>query len=248
MRTSFLILISSLFFSLPVSAAAEDTAPAPQTDKRALIGEVTFEDSSPVRNTYAETQDSVIEHFKKLSELTPQLAQGATGEVPPLSDNAIAYLNAVYLYCAVNYGECPLVLDAVLEGDIINSKISRQVQCPSMTRFWKSWVRTDMEARHKYMVKTAFLKQTSDFNQNKRVAYIKCQDTVSKQIAGNETDAAFFKERYRADSAHALTAAKMAKLLEDLKIKVPNIFGAVGTSFGSVEKPKGSVGQVKVRR
>lgn len=248
MRIPATAIITAFVITNSVLCRADTNSPE-TTDKRSLIGEITFEDSAPAQNTYAQTQDAAIDYFHKLSDLTSQLAQGATsGSVPPPSDNMLSYLNAAYLYCAVNYGECPLILDAILEGDIVNSRMSKDAQCPTMTRFWKSWVRGDMEARHKYLVKTAFLKVTSDFNQQKRPAYIKCKETVATQISAKEPDNVYFKARYGADSAHTLVAAKTAKLLEELKVKVPNVFGAVGSSFTSGEKPSSSPGQVKVRR
>lgn len=234
MRCLFnLTAAASILLSIS-TARAEDPAPASTTDNRALIGEINIEESGPVRTTYAETQDSAIQYFKNLSEVIATLSQGAVGaSVPAADDNMLTYLTAAYLYCAVNFGECPIILDAILESDVINSRVSKVAQCPNMTRFWKLWVKNDMEARHKYMVRTGHLKTTSDFNQNKRPSYIKCQQTVAKAIQSGKSDELYFKERYTPDSAHTLVAARAARLLEDLKVKVPNVFSAVGTSFNA---------------
>ncbi|MBN8548248.1 MAG: hypothetical protein J0M12_02910 [Deltaproteobacteria bacterium] len=243
------IVRTAFILSLLLAPSYAGAQPAGKEDDRALIGGIHYEDSSPARNTYAETQDAAIDYFHKLAEVTSQLGQGATtGAVPAPRDNVIAYLNAAYLYCALNYGECPLVLNGILEADIINSRLAHQAQCPIMTSFWKAWVRSDMEARQKYQVKTGFLKVTADFNQQKRPAYIKCQETVQNEIAPKESDAIFFKSRYSADSSHALTAAKTAKLLEGIKVKVPNVFAAVGSGFGSAEPAKEEGRSIKVKR
>ena len=243
----------AFFFSLvlvpAISAYAEPPAATTTGNDRSLIGGIHYEDSAPAQNTYAQTQEAAIDYFHKLADLTSQLAQGATtGAVPAPTDNMLSYLNAVYLYCAVNYGECPLVLNAILEADVINSRLAKEAQCPIMTKFWKSWVRSDMEARQKYLVKTSFLKVSSEFNQNKRPAYIKCQETVAKEISAKEPDAMYFKSRYSADSAHTLVAAKTAKLLEEIKAKIPNVFGAIGSSFSSGEDTKKAAPQIKVKR
>lgn len=214
-----------------------------------LIGEINIEDSGPQRDSYADIQRGAIEYFRKLASTTAQLSQGAvSASVPAMDDNTLTYLNAMYLYCAVNYGECPLLLDGILETDIINSRVAKKAECPNMTRFWKLWVKSDMEARHKYMVRTGYLKVTSDFNEQKRPAYLKCQETVSKAIAGQDSNEAFFKERYRADSAHALIAARNVKLLEEISAKVPNIFAAVGTSLASQSETSAGGGAKSERR
>lgn len=46
-------------------------------------GDINIEDSGPAKNTYSDTQSETIEYFKKLAEITTQLAQGAsTGTIP----------------------------------------------------------------------------------------------------------------------------------------------------------------------
>ncbi len=226
-------LMLGLFFVLALShtpARADDAADSIPS----LIGEINIDQSSTTKDSYPLTQDRAIEYIKNLNDVIATLSHGAQGaSIPTPTDNILSYLNAAYLYCAVNIGECPVILDAVLETDIINSRVSKIAQCPNMTRFWKLWVKSDMEARHKYLVKTGYLKTTSDFNQNKRPAYIKCQQTVASETAGSGSDEAYFKARYTPDSAHTLVAARTLKLIEEMKVKIPNLFAALGTSFGA---------------
>lgn len=233
LRSALLTLSAFVFVNtLPCSSAFAQGGSGGNSPS--LMGEINIEDSSPQRDAYSDIQRGAIDYFKKLAATTAQLGQGAvSASVPALDDNTLTYLNAMYLYCAVNYGECPLVLDGILETDVINSRVAKKAECPNMTRFWKLWVKSDMEARHKYMVRTGYLKVTSDFNEQKRPAYLKCQETVSKSISGDDSNEDFFKERYRADSAHALVAARTAKLLEEISEKVPNVFAAVGTTLTS---------------
>lgn len=220
------LLLLGTILNMPLQAKAE----AGQAN---LSGEISYEESKPVKSSYSDTQDEAISYFEQLQVHMDKLTSGQiSGNVPDLNDSLLNYLTAVYLYCAVNFGECPMVLDALLEVDVINSRLSRQVQCPMMTKFWKFWVRNDMENRHKYMVKTGFLKVTSDFNQKKRAAYLKCADTVQSEISSNLSDAAFFAGRYHKDAAKNLVATKVTKLLKDVRQKVPNVFVAVGAQAG----------------
>jgi hypothetical protein len=243
---SALLTLSAVVLVHTVSAYAQEGA---AENTPSLIGEINIEDSGPQRDSYADIQRAAIGYFKKLASITGQLGQGAvSASVPAMDDNTLTYLNALYLYCAVNYGECPLLLDGILETDIINSRVAKRAECPNMTRFWKLWVKSDMEARHKYMVRTGYLKVTSDFNEQKRPAYLKCQETVGRAIAGSDTNEAFFKERYRADSAHALIAARNVKLLEEISAKVPNIFAAVGTTLSSQSETGAGSGAKAERR
>jgi hypothetical protein len=198
-----------------------------------LTGEISYEESKPVKNTYSSIQDATITYFEQFQAHITRLADGqSSGSIPELDEGMINYLTAVYLHCAVNFGECPMVLDAILEIDVVNSRQTREVRCPMMTKFWKYWVRNDMENRHKYMVKTGYLKVTSDFNQNKRTAYLKCQDTVQSEINSKEADSEFFKKRYHRDAPKNLVAIKLVTLLKDIRSKIPNIFVAVGAQSG----------------
>lgn len=198
-------------------------------ENKSLMGEIAFEDSAPQKNSYATTQDKTLDYFKQLASHVEHLAEGqASGQLPTLEEAGLNYLTGVYLYCAVNFGECSMLLDAILEIDLINSKLNAKAECPNMTKFWKFWVRNDMESRHKYMVKTGFLKVTSDFNQHKRPSYIKCQGKIQQQIDTKVNQSEFFKSRYSSDSPYNLVAVKAVKLLEDVKRRIPNIFVAVG--------------------
>ena len=227
-----LLALSVICLTCVFSTVSFSTVSQAQTKSAAgpnLSGEISYEESTPVKNQYVQVQDETISYFENLQEhMQRQMRAEGSGNVPALSDAQLNFLGAAYLYCAINFGECPLLLDAVLEVDVINSRLNAQASCPLMTKFWKFWVRNDFENRHKYSVKTGFLKTTSDFNQNKRIAYLKCQGTVESEIAASKSNQAFFSARYHQDAPKNLVATKAIKFLKDLKAKVPNVFVAVG--------------------
>ena len=185
-------------------------------------------------DTFGTLQDSTIEYFKHLNDAVRLAAKGTVPAPIPTPDvNHFTYLNAAYLYCSVQNGVCPTVLDALLEVDVINSRLAKQAQCPALSGFWTQWVKTDMEARSQYQVKTGFLAETQDFRQKDRPKYIKCQATVqtemSDPIAASLSDSDYFTRRYSGDSQHTKSVATMVELLTELKAKVPNVIDEAGT-------------------
>ncbi|MBX7143888.1 MAG: hypothetical protein K1X79_05505 [Oligoflexia bacterium] len=220
----------ALFVALSLILGRPSYAIPPSMDEdKSITGEINIEDVGPRKDSFSATQDKAIDYFDSLQETIDSVAHGQSVEsIGELSDGMLSYLNAAYLYCSVNLGKCPMILDAILEIDLINSRSKRVAACPNMTRFWKGWVQGDMENRHKYMVKTGFLKVTSEFNSKERPRYLKCQDTIAEVIGDNRSDASFYAERYGSESSYNLAAAKVAKLLRDIKKEVPNVFVAVG--------------------
>lgn len=201
--------------------------------KNAQSGEVSFEDTKNIdpRATYDTTQDQTIEYFKKAAASIPTLSQSPS-PLADLSDNMINYLNGVYLYCTINSGTCAIPLQAILEVDIINSKIKGVSECPNMKRFWKLWLANDMESRQQYLVKTGFISATSDFSRNVRPSFVRCEATITSETTSQGSAADYFKGRYGPGQPSPQTESfsRLVSLLEAVKQKVPNVFIATGAT------------------
>jgi hypothetical protein len=179
--------------------------------------------------SYTKIQDETIGAFSKLRDVPQALASSGSASLPQFSDDMLSYLSAVYLYCAINNGTCPLVLNALLEVDLIRSKLSGQVSCPTMKRFWNAWVASDMEERHKFQVRTSHINAYTQFNTQTRPRYLRCEATIQEEISGNTPATRFFSVRYRSGSASAGYFRQMESLLTQLKERVPNVFAATGS-------------------
>lgn len=225
MQSSTLRIVFALFIAatgLSVSGRAEDTPP-----ERALTGEITLEDTTKAkRNPYQVGQDAAIESFANAETVIAALARGEKASLGTLPDSAINHLLGVYLYCTVRAGACPFILDAILELDIIAAGISGQAACPTMERFWKAWIRDDMEKRLKYLVRTANLDITSQFARVERPRYLKCRETVAAELGEGGATSPFFTRRYADINGPRAKVSKLARLLVELKAKVPDTIAA----------------------
>lgn len=181
------------------------------------------------KDSYSDIQAATIAAFDQLRSVAKTLASGGSAAVPTFTDDMLSYLSGVYLYCAVNNGTCPLVLEGILETDIINSKSSGAVACPHMKRFWNVWVASDMEERHKFLVKTSFINSYSEFNAKTRPKFLRCEDTIKQEISGPGSGAGFFRDRYRAGAPKEKIFDRMYSLLTQVREKIPNVFAATGS-------------------
>jgi|GEM_PF-1715704 len=228
-----LLLVFAIISIYGDQAFAQDGRPV-------LSGELNFEDTTEKSaDSYSNTQQLTIDFFKDfLTTLT------ATGPVAELSDSQLNYLNAVYLYCSINTGKCPFILDAILETDVKRSAMSGVASCPAMTKFWKQWVANDMENRHKYSVRTAFLSVTEEFRTKDRPKYLKCKDNVSSSIAGMTSPAALFSTRYAEGSEPRRAIERTIEYLKAVQASGQNIATSLGikapSANSSGSKSKGS--------
>ncbi|RMG41129.1 MAG: hypothetical protein D6719_09180 [Candidatus Dadabacteria bacterium] len=218
-------IIALLVFFTAVVCTPLYAAP-PQSD--VLSGSISLEREAKKRDPYLVAQDNAIRFLNRLEKFIAEPANPINPQTLVLDDQTLQYLGAVYLFCSVRKGACPSILDALLESDIIYSAAKNDVSCPNLKRFWKLWVKNDMEKRHKYMVKTGFLKQTADFNANKRPTYIRCEATIEQTIGKEKRGVPFFKKRYKDPSPIAISINIAGKLVRLLKKKNINVYRAIG--------------------
>ena len=218
-------LISCLTLAIIFAAQGNNIECALADDRRPVLsGELNYEDTTEkAADSYSTTQTQVIEYFKNFeSTLT------AATPAPDLTEAQLNYLDAAFLYCSINNGKCPYILDAILEIDIKRSAINHVAACPTMTKFWKQWVANDMENRHKYAVRTAFLSVTEEFRTKDRPKYLKCKETVATEIAGASSLEAFFSARYAPNSEKRRAIARTIEYLEAVQASGQNLITALG--------------------
>lgn len=201
-----------------------------------LSGEISFEEEDKVEGGYAVSQNRAIEVFKNLLGQIDTLRTLGTANIESMDDSTIQYLTAVYLFCTINQGTCPVLLDGLFELDAIESKFRGVSQCPRLSRFWNLWLKNDMERRQEFLVKTGYLNVADEFKRNKRGRYIKCKDTLEKEIDFKRPSAAFFAARYGEGSQELHSLNQTVALLEKIKANVGNVFQAMDIQFASKDK------------
>ena len=185
-----------------------------------------FSISGQAQTAYADSQDLAIKTFEKLGN------ELSSGTIPTESisfdDATLRYLSGVYLYCSIKNGICPLILNAILETDIIESQKNKKADCPNMLRFWRQWLNNGLEDRINYSLGTGFLTKYIDFKENTRPKYLKCSATVAQAIEPNTPLEEFAKARYENDSEHTKVISTIVAYLSALKDQVPDVFIATG--------------------
>jgi hypothetical protein len=166
---------------------------------------------------YQLAQDNSIAYFKNFESALS--SNGATQ--PALSSAELLHLNGLYLFCSLQSGTCPEVLDAILEIDIFNSGKSGKADCPVMKSFWKSWISNGLEKRHQHKVKIGQMEATTDFKKNVLPKYLRCTTTVQTELSTTP-----ITKRYGSGSLAKTAVSNTRQKLEQLKAQVPDVFAA----------------------
>lgn len=216
-----------------------------------LVGDLDISEGKEQKSVYQVSEDEVIDLFTKLKAEIDSVGDGGSLQnLDALSRNASLHLTAVYLHCTVNRGTCKFMLDALLEVDLINSKVAENVSCPNMLQFWRLWLKSDMEERAKYLVKTTYLKKTADFNAKVRPSYVRCKSTIEKILRGAKVSS-LFGARYKSDVSISDAVDETLEYLRLVHSKYKNIFiemGIQSTSKKDKENDSPSSSQAKPLR
>lgn len=224
LRTCLLVSIALSPLGHAGNSAAQDEVVEPKDGgRRVIIGGLDIEDTSTKKvSPHEKRQNDTIEYFTRTHKALDTLSAGGQATVEQLSDSMVSHLNAVYLYCTIKQGACPLVLDAILETDIAISKLGGTLDCPNLTKFWRAWLRDDYENRQQFLVKTGYLQTTAEFTTQQRPKYVQCKPTVAGVVQGSGPHASFFRERFAAGAAPRVNFEKTLRLLNALK-EIPNL-------------------------
>lgn len=213
------ILAVALLFAVPQISLS-----APPEGASALSGTLDMKVGEDGKDPYKTGQTNAINFLAALEAKISELKGGNISPVERPKDSAINHLTGVYLYCTITKAVCPEILDALLETDLINSRISKKAECPTLLTFWRDWQANDLEARQKFLVRIGNLGTTGDFTKNMRPKYIKCQDTIREATAGAGSDAEYFRNRYGSASSPEASIKKAADYVKTIAEHSSNIF------------------------
>lgn len=223
--TTFLGIVCSVCtICTPVSDSAAQAGTQKGQDR--LSGEIAIEGTEETVTSPQKTAESGAE--KWIQSLVAAVKGGGT--VSAVDDPTLTYLNSLYLYCMHKLGACQFVLDAVLEADVINSRAQGKAECPTMSRFWKSWLRDEMEKRSKYLVSVGSAPAVAQFNSELRPKYIKCKDTVAAALEESSS------VRYASGSPIQVALARFGELRTQITSKNIDIFSTIGFKFSQKKK------------
>ena len=220
--------MSKLIKILSILVIVCSTASAQDGRRNAQSGEIVLEKDSVKLYTQEDQQRDTVEFVRNLSTYLEALSTGGSSQMTGLKKEQLEYLGALYLYCTINNGTCPEVLDTVLETDVINARLTKEIKCPNTKAFWKIWINSDMEKRQNYSMRTGFLNDAEEFKRSVRPKYIKCEDTIKSEVGATESDSAFFKSRYNGEKSKRQSIDKVLKQLEEIQAKKLNLFSSVG--------------------
>lgn len=229
----FRLLISLVALAAPVFVTAEDGP--------SLQGEVTFESFERNEVPYEQHVTEARAVFSGLQDALPVLAKGESWKGNPTHDRALSWLATLYLYCSVQRGSCPLVLDAILEIDIAQASPA-EATCPTMKRFWKQWIDLDLEKRQSFLMKTGGIQTAAEFSRSVRPTYIKCEERVADAMTESRRD------RYQAGGAAAKRNDTMLAYIDRISSTIPNLYSEMGISFASPEKTEGKKKERRPKR
>jgi hypothetical protein len=191
-----------------------------------LSGEIVIEGTEETALSPQKLAEAGAEKWSQ--SLSAAIKEG--GPVSTADDPTITYLNSLYLYCMHKLGTCQFVLDTVLEADVVHSRVNGKAECPTMSRFWKSWLRDEMEKRSKFLVTIGSAPAVAQFNSEVRPKYIKCKDTVAAALAEESS------LRYGSGAPIRLAINRFNELRSQIISKNIDIFSTVGFKFSQKKK------------
>ncbi|NMC63658.1 MAG: hypothetical protein GYA55_10900 [SAR324 cluster bacterium] len=216
------LMLLSVFISEKMAIAEGSSA----KDKQAGSVDITMDEKT--KDPYKESQIKALGYLKLLKQKIEALGNGTSiSQIEKPSNDVLHYLTGIYLHCTILKGVCPEILDSLLEVDLINSRLAKKAECPSLLGFWKHWKANDMEARQNHLVRIGFLAISSEFTRNTRPKYIKCQESIESMLDANMPDADYFKKRYEGESQSENAVSQSIKYVETASQTIPNIFTAL---------------------
>ena len=210
---AFLIICPNVANSAPTVA--------PSAAAGVQSGDIVLEDTKQQRTDIrAKGREEVA---RWLGSLEQTVAAKGPGTIEKIGDSGVTYLAVFYLYCSVKLGPCPFILDTILQADLTSALKDGEAECPTMNRFWRSWLAGDFEQLVKYKISVANGAALATFNTQHRARYVRCKETVAASIK-ERTDSA---SRYQVDDNIAQSIEHSAKVLQGIWDKQIDIFDGV---------------------
>lgn len=193
-----------------------------------LAGSVNIEEFDVEESLQTKARRGASDLFENLYQA---LQTGKTPTSPVVNEEVAHYLSAVYLQCTSKRGVCTEFLDAILETDVVVSKLSGKTQCNNLKRMWTSWVSLDMEKRLSLMTQMGLMAKVAEFNSNARRRYIQCEQAVTELLPKGP-----LSERYSAKSEGLQRIELGMKYINEVNNRFPNLFGSLGIEAGKRAK------------
>lgn len=184
-----------------------------------VAGSVEIEEFEATESAQTKGRNDVVSLFEKLHD---QLSSGKSPDAPRFDDAMARYVAAVYLQCSIKIGTCPQILDAILESDVVLSKLTGQVQCGNLKRAWAAWVNADMEKRVGLSAQVGVMQKATQFNQTERQKYIHCEQTVAPLLSES------LQNRYSAGSEALKHLEFGRKYFQEVSKRYPNLYSVLG--------------------
>ena len=186
---------------------------------------------APQRNSQLISLEQVVEWGRAVQKIA---REGGKGSAPALDDGAVSYLSVLYLYCTSTRGVCPFILDTILEGDIESSREVEKPSCPTMKKFWKTWLSSGMEERAKFDSSITRGLEVAEFNSKSRPRYIRCGVAVQEVLEDKVALAA----RYGPEGSSLKSIDSFLQFVEEVKEKKTDIWRSTGIIDDSATKPR----------
>ena len=186
---------------------------------------------APQRNTQLMSLEQVVEWGRAVEKIA---REGGKGSPPALDDGAVSYLSVLYLYCTSSRGVCPFILDTILEGDIESSRELDKPSCPTMKKFWKTWLSSGMEERAKFDSSITRGLEVAEFNSTSRPRYIRCGIAVREVLE----DKIALTARYGPQGISLKAIASFLQFVEEVKEKKTDIWRSSGIMDDGAAKPR----------
>lgn len=229
MKTRLCLIIALSLIIAPITVTPFTVSAQDARSKQS--GLIDLKVDSTEKNPYKDAESQAIAHMKALEAKINDLENGNVSPITRPSDAAVHHLTGIYLFCTLRKGTCPAPLDALLETDLIDSRIAKKAECPTLLTFWRDWQSNDMEQRQKFLTRIGNFSATSEFSRRERPRYIKCQETIAGLTNAPGADADFFKSRYNSApgqlSASEAAVKATLDLLEEARTSIPDIFTAI---------------------
>lgn len=225
-KTTLKLLAISIGTLVCLSSVSAEETPA-QGEKQAGFIDIELDTAKEV-TSYDNLTSNLIKKLSDFAKLTKEPSKITLSEAPVFNTDELNYLAAVHLHCTLISGSCPLIPAALLEIDLVRSTKKGTAHCAALTPFWKQWIESDMEKRVDQNLKVTLFNQRTDFKQNIRPKYLRCQSTIKDILSTNSNHQELLVARYADGKEESLIVAKLVQYLEKLNQKIENIFDETG--------------------
>jgi len=201
-RVQFVSFLFAGFLVCP-GAYAQGVSNSPEGGRKngSIVGSIEYADA---KESERDPQLQSIEDLRRWVASVDKIAvDGGKGRAEELTPADVSYMSVAYLYCVVQRGTCPFILETILDADLEASLSSGVAGCTTMKRFWKEWLRSALDERAKFLLSVSSGLKLAAFNSQERPRYVQCSSTVAELMAPQNNLSARFGSAGTSRAAHA---------------------------------------------